>query len=145
MLFDPEKMMASTGRFYELLFKIPIIGEPLVKGINRGLGHLNFRNPMLKAERCDTIDEVIAYLRQAIDLMKFPIEIIEDSITEDSFEIYVHHCPYGYHRPDQQGVCDAAMDMDRVLFRNLGADLVIQESAVFGAPKCHIKMTMLKK
>ena len=142
-LFDPEKGMARMGKFYERLFKIPMIGEPLVRAMNRGLGNLNFRLPMPGAKRHDNIEGIIEYLKNSIEIMKFPIEIIEDSITEDRFEIYVHHCPYGYHRPDQQGVCDAAMDMDRVLFRNLGADLVILDSIVYGAPRCHISITKI--
>ena len=58
----------------------------------------------------------------------------------DSFEFYVNGCPYGFKRPDQATACDAAMEMDRKLFRLLGAELTILESAPEGAQKCRMVM-----
>ncbi len=139
MFFNPAKMMADMGIRYEKMFKIPKIGEPLVRGVTRTFGHVNFRMPGIGPKRHKTIQGVKEDLARMVELMELPIAFIDENDTSDSFEIYVEHCPYGYHRPDQQGVCDAAMDMDRVLFRNMGAELIIKESIVYGAPKCHIK------
>ena len=135
-----EKAMLALGRLYEGLCKIPLIGVPLARSWTRNMGRLVFYTPGSGAKRQDSLTGVKNYLLETGKQMNFPFEIIEESVGTDSFEFYVGACPYGFNRPDQEKPCDAAMEMDRILFKLVGVDLVIKETAVQGAPKCRILM-----
>lgn len=135
-----EKAMLMLGRFYEGLCKIPLMGEPLARSFSRSMGRLIFYAPGSGAKRQDSIRGVKEYLEETGKQMNFPFEVIPESVGPDSFEFFIRYCPYGFKRPDQEKACDAAMEMDRILFNLIGADLIIQESAVQGAPKCRIMM-----
>jgi len=135
-----EKMMLGLGKLYERLCKNPGIGEPLARSLNRGLARFIFYTPGSGAKRQDSIMGVKEYLLKTGNQMNFPFEIIPESVGPDSFEFFVDACPYGFKHPDQEKACDAAMEMDRVLFKLIGADLIIQETAPKGAPKCRMKM-----
>jgi len=137
---NPEKFMAMMGRHWERICKIPVIGVPLARAWNRNMARFLFYTPGTGVDRQDSLEGVKEYLLETGRQMNFPFEIIEGSETPDSFEFYVHGCPYGFKRPDQAAACDAAMEMDRVLFRCVGGDLIIQESAVEGAESCRILM-----
>ncbi len=134
------KPMMMFGRLYEGLCKIPLVGVPIAKAWNRGLGHMIFRAPDPGGKPKDSLMEVKDYLLWSGDEMGFPFEIIEDTVGPDSFEFYVGACPYGFNHPHQDKACDAAMEMDRTLFKLLGADLIIKETTVEGAPKCRVQM-----
>ena len=56
----------------------------------------------------------------------------------DQFEFFILSCPLGYYRAEQQGLCDAAMDLDRTMTRLCGAELAVKESIPGGASKCWI-------
>jgi hypothetical protein len=140
MFIDTNRVMAALGKTYEGLYKLPVLGNPLVRGINRGIARMIFNGPLIRRKRHETIESFKADFMRLIDMMKVPIEIIKGTEGPDGFEFYVHSCPYGFHRRDQQGVCDAAMDMDRLIFRLMGAELEIKESVVKGAPKCRMRM-----
>lgn len=139
---NTEKMMPKLGRLYELLCKIPSIGEPLARSMNRNMGRMIFYMPGSGAKRMSSIPELKEYLLQTGREMNFPFEIIEESVGPDSFEFYVNGCPYGYNRPDQAKACDAAMEMDRVLFHLLGGELIVKESAPEGVQKCRILLKL---
>jgi len=136
----PEAFMKIMGRFYETLCKIPAVGPSLARGYAGNLARVLYYMPGSGTSRQESLEGVKAYLLETGRRMHFPFEVIPDSEGPDSFEFYVHGCPYGFTRPDQAVPCDAAMEMDRVLFRLLGADLTIQESAVEGAPSCRIRL-----
>jgi len=142
-MFYLKRAMALAGRNYQRLFKIPGLGEPLVRGINRVIARISFYSPIFGLKHHDSMEGFKEDFIKLAEMTKLPVEIIEETVGPGRFEFYVHSCPYGYHRPDQQGVCDAAMDMDRVLFRLMGAELVIEESAVSGAPRCRISMNKI--
>jgi len=135
-----EKMMLGLGKLYERLCKSPGIGEPLARSLNRALARFVFYTPGSGAKRKDSIMGVKEYLLQTGKQMNFPFEIIPESVGPDSFEFFVGSCPYGFKHPDQERACDAAMEMDRVLFKLIGADLIIKETAPKGAPKCRMLM-----
>ncbi len=138
---DMQKTMSMLGRLYEKICKIPGIGVPLAKAWNRGMGKLLFRAPPEPGgKRRDDITGVKDYLLWSGEEMNFPFEILEDTVGPDSFEFTVGCCPYGFKAPHQAAACDAAMEMDRTLFKLLGADLIIKETAVDGAPKCKLLM-----
>ena len=135
-----EKPMLFFGKMYELLCKIPVVGLPMVKAYNRGLAALIFRGPNPGGKPKDDIEGVKEYLLWTGEEMNFPFEVIEDTVGPESFEFYVGYCPYGFKQPHHAKACDAAMEMDRALFKRLGADLIIKETVVEGAPKCRMIM-----
>ncbi len=137
---NPEKYMAMMGKLYESMCKIPVIGAPMARVMNRNMARFLFYTPGTGADRQDSLEGVKEYLLETGRQMNFPFEIIKESEKPDSFEFYVHGCPYGFKRPDQAAACDAAMEMDRVLFGLVGGDLIVQESAPEGANSCRILM-----
>jgi hypothetical protein len=135
-----EKMMLGLGRLYERLCKIPVVGEPFARAWNRSTARFIFYTPGSGAKRQGSLLGVKEYLLKTGEQMGFPFELIPENDTAESFEFYVNYCPYGFKHPDQAKACDAAMEMDRVLFKLLGADLIIRESVVEGAPRCRMLM-----
>ncbi len=135
-----EKAMLMMGKFYEMLCKIPVIGYPIARLYNRNIGRMIFYTPGSGAKRQDSLEGIRKYLLKTGKDMNFPFEMIPESDTPDSFEFFVGYCPYGYKHPDQAKPCDAAMEMDRILFKLQGGELTIKETTVEGAPKCRILM-----
>lgn len=135
---NTEKVMPKLGKLYERLCKIPFVGEPLARSMNRNMGRMIFYMPGSGTRRMGSIEELKEYLLRTGREMNFPFEVIEESMGPDSFEFYVNGCPYGYKRPDQARACDAAMEMDRLLFKLLGGELTVMESAPEGVQKCRI-------
>ena len=126
--------MHILGKFDQLLYHLPWGGEKIVRGLNRTFGKINFHSPISGLKWRDSIEEVKADLLRLCGIMNFQVEISWEE--PDQFEFFVLECPYGFHRPDQQGVCDAAMDLDRTMFRLCGAELIVKETIPAGAPKC---------
>lgn len=143
-----EKIMKGSmhgmGKFYSLLHKLPG-GDKIVRAYVKGLGRFIYYMPGSGASKQSSIDGVRQNLLDMADMMCFDLEVIDESITPDSFEFYVNECPYGYCREDQYEVCDAAMDMDREMFRHIGAELIVQDYITKGAPKCRILMKWIEK
>jgi hypothetical protein len=130
-------MMAGLGSFYYGLCKVPLLGVPLAKAMNRGMGRLIFRAPEPGGKAKDSIEGVKDYLLWSGEEMNFPFEVIEETVGPDSFEFYVNGCPYGYKEPKHATACDAVMEMDRMLFKLLGSELTILEAApTDGVKKC---------
>lgn len=139
---QPEKMMLSLGKFYQRICKIPGIGEPMARSFARFMGRMIFYAPGSGTRREDSIQGVKKYLLETGEKMKFPFEMLPECDQPDSFEFYVSYCPYGFKTPEHARACDAAMDMDRVLFGLIGCDQTIKESVVKGAPKCRMHMKL---
>ena len=135
-----DKMMLSAGRAYEGLCRIPLIGPPLARVLNRNLGRLIYYMPGTGAGPVDTCAGVKAFLAKSSEDMGFPFEFIPESEGPDSLDFYVAGCPYGFKHPGQEMACDAAMEMDRQMFKLMGWQLTIKEAAVHGAPKCLIHL-----
>ena len=136
------KFMLFLGKSYELLYRLPLVGESLVRAINRFIGRINFYSPGTGLKRRDSIDEIKADLQRLQKMTGFKFDFSETQ--GDQFEFFVLECPYGFHRPDQLGPCDAAMNMDRTLFRLCGAELTVEESIPGGASKCRETMKLIK-
>ncbi len=138
----PTTIMAALGKTYEQIYRLPRVGDPLVRAINRGVAWINFNSHIVRRKRYHTLASFKKEFLRLVEIMQFPIEVVPGSETPDRFEIYVHGCPFGYRRPDQQGVCDATMEMDRGMFGRMGADLEILETVIEGAASCRIAVTM---
>jgi len=137
------KFMLSLGRFYERLYRVPGVGESLVRGWCRNLGRVSFYSPS-GLKRSDNLQGVKETLVESCRKMGFQLEL-SGKAGPDQFEFFILECPYGFHRLDQQGVCDAAMDMDRVMFRLCGGELRVEDTIPRGATKCRVTMHKISK
>jgi len=136
-----SKYTIRSGRFFEILYQTPLVGEFVVRSISRVMGKILFYSPWLSFYRSDTMSGIRKQLVELTSSIGIPISVIQEG--EKELQFLVHQCPYRYIRSDQQGVCDAIMDVDRSLFKLCGAELIIQESMVHGAPDCKILLRKL--
>lgn len=135
-----RKVWIIAGLIYKAIYKIPIIGKRFVRYSNRGIGYFGSFAP-LGIKGSDSIDEFESCFNRLMDRMGFKTGTI--STGDESMQVAVYECPYGYREPEDRGVCDAVMDMDRTMFRHCGYELVVDESMPEGGPYC--KMTFYKK
>lgn len=135
---NPKNFMGKLGQLYERLCNVPWVGESFARSLNRNMGRMIFYLPGSGARRMGSISELKEYLLKTGKEMGFPFEVIAETVGPESFEFYVNGCPYGYTRSEQAKACDAAMEMDRTLFRLLGGELTVLESAPQGVEKCRI-------
>ncbi len=117
---------------------MPGKGESLVRGLTGGLARFFVRIPYTGLRRSSSVEDSIELLHIICRRCAIDVEVVEQKI--DGFEFEVLSCPYGFNRLDQQGVCDAAMDLDRVMFREYGVELTILDTIVAGAPRCRVSM-----
>ena len=129
-----------AGKIFEYMYKLPLVGDWLVRTICRLSAGMTYYAPGTGMRKFDSIQEVRRELERVLDMAQVKIEVTKEE--KDMFEFLVPACPYGYHRENKQGVCDAIMDLDRTLFKLCGAKLVVEEAIVDGAEKC--RMTMHK-
>ncbi len=123
------------GKLESLVFRIPVIGEPLLRGIVRLLGRLFFYLPYFGSRRCHTVAEMKSeWLTFAGRFGIFPTVSGED---EKEFRWFLPACAYGFSCSRDRGVCDAMMDLDRTYIRLMGGELEITERIPLGAEACH--------
>lgn len=128
-------MMISMGKFYENLYKLPR-GESLVRSIASGLARMAFHSPGSIMKKRDSAVEIKDDLVKMCGMMDIVINVTR--ADKDKFEFLVPICPYLYQRRDQEGVCEAAMDMDRMLIQLSGGELIIEESVPRGDSVCRV-------
>ena len=129
------------GHFFENLYRVPRMGDALVRFLARGMAKGMVVLPFTGFRRSSSVEESIALLKLICGRLAIGVDIVEQK--PDGFVFEVPACPYGYNRPDQQGVCDAVMDLDRMVYRQFGLELTILESVVAGAPRCRMFMRQL--
>lgn len=130
-----KEMMISMGKLYENLYKLPR-GESLVRKLARNIAWMAFHSPGSIMKKRASVKEIKDDLVRMCERMDIVINVTK--VDQDKFEFLVPACPYAYQRRDQEGVCDAAMDMDRTLIRLGGGNLIIEESVTRGDPVCRI-------
>ena len=70
------KFMRFLGKYYEFLYRLPLVGEPLVRGINRTFGRINFYSPGSGFQRFNSITELKDNLFKMGDKMGYTKEEI---------------------------------------------------------------------
>ena len=133
--------MHLMGHFFENLYRVPRMGDSLVRSLAKGMARGTVLLPFTGFRRPSSVEESIALLSLICRRMAISVDIVGQK--PDGFLFEVPACPYGYNRPDQQGVCDAVMDLDRLVYRHFGLELTILESVVAGAPRCRMSMRQL--
>jgi hypothetical protein len=130
-----KRLFLFLGDTYRLICRVPLIGEPLVRGFCRTMGFMGNRAPggmkwkgsMAGLQR--DLEEVFGRLDIDFETMDH---------DDDSLELILSSCPYGFSRPEHALACDAAMDMDRAMFRRCGCDLTIETRLPHGDPVCRV-------
>jgi len=125
------------GYYYRLIYLIPVIGEWMVRGMSKMIAYINFYSPF-GPKRSSSIHELRKEFDRLMKMMEFEHEVVHQD--DEKFEFVLPRCPYGFCRPEHLGVCDAAMDMDRIMFGLAGGKLVIEASIPGGAPECRINL-----
>ncbi len=127
-------LMYMVGKGNGLLFRMPLIGEKVVRAQGRIAANLAFHAPLLGGKQCNTLDEI----RQ--EWFKFLARSgIYPTVTNENdqeFEFTLDACPWGFEGPDDAGVCDACMDLDRTYVKLLGGELKVKESIPLGGACC---------
>jgi hypothetical protein len=134
-------MFTGLGYAYKVIFLLPCVGEPLVRGICKSLAFMSYHSPV-GVQPCSSIAEFRTEFENQVRMSDLDVEISYQDT--DKLEIIVNRCPYGYSRPGDKGVCEAAMDMDRKMFGYCGVDLIIDECMPDGHPVCRISFRSSK-
>jgi len=130
------KPLHWVGRLHAAVFRIPGIGEKIVRGQSRFTANLAFRVPVMGGRRCSTIRELRSEWLKFLGLAGIFPSVSRETDTE--FEMEVNACPYGFSDPQHQGVCDACMDLDRAYVKLLGGELEISHAIPSGSDTCRM-------
>ena len=131
----PEvKPLHWVGRVHARVFKVPVIGERFVRTQSRLAAKLAFRLPVLGARKCASLHELRGEWLKFLGMAGIYPSISRETDTE--FELELDACPYGFCREEEQGVCDACMDLDRAYVRLLGGEMEVVHSIPSGSPSC---------
>jgi hypothetical protein len=132
-----KRLFLMLGYTYRLLYRLPVIGDPLVRGICGAIAFMNYRSPY-GIKSFVSMDEFRKGFERLVEMADLDIEITGQD--EEKLELVLTRCAYGFSRPEHRGVCDAAMDMDRKMFGYCGAKLVIDACIPDGSPVCKISI-----
>ena len=134
-----KSLLRGLGLTYRMLYRLPAVGDPLVRGIGKCIAFLGHHSPYGMKDGGSTA-ALRRDLERALGAMKVGgFEIREQ---EGKVELILGSCPYGFGRPGHAGVCDAAMEQDRAMVAYVGARLVIGESIPSGAPACRVSILL---
>jgi hypothetical protein len=128
------KVLHLLGKFEAVVFRIPLIGEPLLRGIVRLLGRLFFYLPYMGGKKCRTVGELKSDWITFVN--RFGIYPTVTGEDDKAFRWSIDACAYGFSCSRDRGVCDAMMDLDRTYIRLMGGELEILERIPLGADTC---------
>jgi len=136
------KSLHLMGKVYSLVFRIPVIGEPLLRGMLKTVSHLFFYLPYVGGRK----HRSVAGLESGWFgfLSRFGIYPTVTSKNEQEFRWFVNACPYGFTVSRERALCDAVMDLDRTYIKLLGGELEILDRIPRGAECCRY-VTRLKE
>ncbi|MDP6376144.1 MAG: hypothetical protein QF921_09600 [Pseudomonadales bacterium] len=133
-----DAFMRILGGIHVLLSHIPLIGEPLARGVSWCMAFLPWLGGVRKT---DSIAETKQQLIDSGQQFGFPFRFSE--IDGNEFTLELPYCPYGFTASEHRYACDTAMDMDRIMLRRCGAELTISETIPEGAERCRMKVRQI--
>ncbi len=134
------KPMQWIGSLHTAVFKLPGIGEKIVRGQGWVTANLAFRLPVLGGKKCSSLQELRGEWLKFLGMVGIYPSVSRETDTE--FEIELNACAYGFRGEDRQGVCDACMDLDRAYVKLLGGELQITHSIPTGSETCRFVLRM---
>lgn len=136
------KSLHLVGRLYSVVFRIPVIGEPLLRRMLKTVAHLFFHSPYVGGRKHRSVAGLKSgWFRFLSRFGIFPTVTREN---EKEFRWFVNACPYGLTESRDRALCDAVMDLDRRYTALLGGELEILERIPHGADRCRY-VTRLKE
>lgn len=130
----PLNFLSILGKLNALVYRLPVVGEALVRKQSRAVGALAFYMPLLGGKSCSNIGEVKEEWLKFLGRAGISVTITRES--ENEFEFEVEACPWGFRKAVDQGVCDACMDLDRTYVKLLGGEMKVLESIPSGSACC---------
>ena len=130
-----DSMMHMTGRLHIMLCYIPLIGEPIARAYSWCMAFFPWLGGV---RRTESIVETKQHLVESGEMMGFPFQFSE--IQGDRFILELPYCPYGFSDSKHQRPCDTAMDMDRIMLRRCGAEMIITQTIPEGAKCCRMEI-----
>ena len=135
-----DSLMPLLGKWNALAYRLPVLGESLVRTQSRAIAKMAFHMPLLGGRPCSNIGEIKEGWLKFLGRAGISITITRE--TENEFEFEVEACPWGFRNPDDQGVCDACMDLDRTYVRLLGGEMEVLASIPSGSACCTERIRM---
>ena len=129
-----KSLLPLLGRIDALTCAVPLLGAPLVRSKSHAVALLAFSLPYLGGKRCHSVAELKEEWFGFLGRLGLSPELVREE--EREFEWTMRECPYGFAAPEQIGVCDACMELDRVYTRLLGGELEIVTMIPAGSPQC---------
>lgn len=130
------KPLHWVGKLNAAVFRIPGIGERIVRGQSRWTANLAFLLPVMGGRRCSSLRELRSEWLKFLGLAGIFPSVSRETDTE--FEMEVSACPYGFTGQEHQGVCDACMDLDRAYVKRLGGELEVLHAIPSGSGTCRM-------
>lgn len=133
------RALPVIGKINALVFSIPGVGETLVRATSSAVGKLAFRLPLLGGTPAQHVGHVHDQWLRFLGLMGIKAKVV--TREDGQFIMTVDSCPYGFERADEEGICDACMDLDRAYVQSMGARFEIEERIPDGAHKCRFRIS----
>ena len=132
--------LRQAGKLNFLIYRLPVVGEQLVRRQSRALAYAAFYAPLLGGKKSGSVPELLAGWKSFLG--RVGLKMTVTATDEKSFTFEMNACPYGYCTKEDRGVCDAAMDVDRTYVRLLGGEMEILERIPDGAEKCRCRVSL---
>jgi len=132
--------LEQAGKLNALIYRLPVLGEPLVRLQSRAVAYAAFYAPFVGGKMNRSVPELLAGWKSFLG--RFGLDMTVTAADETSFTGELDACPYAYHAKEDRGVCDAAMDTDRTYLRLIGGEMEILERIPDGAAKCRFRVRL---
>jgi hypothetical protein len=136
-----NRMFLAIGYLYRAMYRLPRAGDRMVRGTGRFIAS-GYRRSPYAIGTCGSVAEFRQGFERLLKLADLPAEVTGHD--DEKLELVVKRCPYGFSGPKHRDVCDAAMDMDRIMYRYSDMELVIDECIPDGATDCRISIHRIK-
>lgn len=134
-----HRLLPVVGKVHKLIYQIPIVGEMTVRGSSRALGTLAFKTPLFGGSPGHHIGHIKDQLLRFLGLIGLKPKVVE--VRDGSFDFTVEGCPYGFKSPEEEEVCDACMDLDRIYVHHLRGRFEIVDRVTQGAHQCRFRVS----
>lgn len=134
-----QRLLPAVGKVNKTIHEIPIIGEVVVRASSRAMGTLAFKAPLFGGKPAQHIGHVKDQWLRFLGLIGLKPQVVD--VTDGAFELVLDKCPYGFSSEDEQDVCDACMDLDRIYIHHLQGRFEILERITQGSSCCRFRVS----
>ena len=134
-----HRLLPLAGKLSSVVYRIPMVGEGLVRASARLAGTLAFKTPILGGTPSNHIGQVRDQWLRFLGMVGLKPRVV--SVTDGAFEMELDACPYGFSKPEDADLCDACMDLDRMFVHHLKGRLEILDRLPQGSPCCRFRLS----